>query len=75
MKNAVCGEKLSSQSKSGLERKLSNFDFSCGASMSDMGLPDELSDVHFRDLRCEDPVQKLYYSMGYEQICIRFYRG
>ena len=51
-------------------RNLSNFDFSCGARTSDMDLPDELSDVHFRDLRCEDPVEKLYYSMGYEQICI-----
>lgn len=63
-------KKVSSQAKSELERKLSNFDFSCGASTSDMDLPDELSDVHFRDLRCEDPVEKLYYSMGYEQICI-----
>ena len=62
-------KKLSSQTKSELERKLSNLDFSCGASTSDMDLPDELSNVHFRDLRCEDPVEKLYYSMGYEQIC------
>ena len=63
-------KKLSSQAKSELESKLSNFDFSCGATTSDMDLPDELSDVHFRDLRYEDPVEKLYYSLGYEQICI-----
>ena len=49
---------------------LSYFDFSCGASTLDIGLSDELSNAHFRDFRCEDPVEKLYYSMGYEQICI-----
>ena len=67
-------KKLSLQAKKELERKLNNFDFCCGASTSDLDLPDELkeSDVHFRDLRCEDPVEKLYYSMGFEQICIYY---
>ena len=58
------------QAKKELERKLSSFDFSCGSSTTDLDLSDELADVHFRDLRCEDPVEKLYYSLGYEQICI-----
>ena len=52
-----------SQAIKELERKLNNFDFSCGASTSDLNLSDELSNVHFRDLRCEDPVEKLYYSI------------
>ena len=34
-----------------LERKLNNFDFSCGANTSDLDLSDELSDAHFRYLR------------------------
>ena len=55
-----------------LERKLSNFDFSCGANASDLDLPAELSDVHFSDLRCKDPVEKLYYLLGFEQICIYY---
>ena len=52
------------------ELQLQTFDFSCGASTLDLDLPDELSHVHFRDLNCEDPVEKLYYSMGYDPICI-----
>ena len=63
-------KKLTVEAKKELERKLSSFDFSCGASTTDLDLSDELADVHFRDLRCEDPIEKLYYSMGYEQICI-----
>ena len=26
--------------------------------------------MHFSNLRCEDPVEKLYYSAGFEQICV-----
>ena len=63
----IFSKKNSSQAKSELERKLSKFNFRCGASTSDMDLPDELSDVHFRDLRCENRVEKLNYSMGCEQ--------
>ena len=65
-------KKLSSQAREELERKLSNFDFSCGANASDLDLPAELSDVHFSDLRCKDPVEKLYYLLGFEQICIYY---
>lgn len=45
-----------------LEQKLNKFNFGSGASTSDLDLLKELTDVHF----CEDPVKKLYYSMGYE---------
>ena len=61
---------LTYQAKNELEIKLNNFVFSCGANTYDLDLSDELSNVRFRDLRCEDPVEKLYYSMGYEPICI-----
>ena len=63
-------KKLSAHWRRELEKMLQTFDFSCGASTSDLDLPDELSHVHFRDLSCEDPVEKLYYSMGYDPICI-----
>ena len=63
-------KKLSAQARKELDKKLSEFDFSCGFNLSDLDLPDCLVDVHCRDLRCGDPVEKLYYSMGYENICI-----
>ena len=66
----IYSKKLTVQAKKELERTLSSFDFSCGSSTTDLDLSDELADVHFMDLRCEDPVEKLYYSLGYEQICI-----
>ena len=64
-------KKLNKQARNELEKRLGDFDFSCGSSTSDLDLPEELSDVHFRSLRCEDPVERLHYSMGYEPICIQ----
>ena len=66
---SVRQKKLSAQTKRELGSKLSDFDFSCDASLFDLDLPQSHGDVHCRDLRCEDPVEKLYYSMGYEPIC------
>ena len=57
-------KKLTRQARKELERRLNDFDYSCGSSTSDLDLPDVLVDVHFRELRCEDPVEKLYYSMN-----------
>ena len=48
-------EKLTSQAKKELERKLNNFDFGSGTSTSDLNLSHEFNNVHFRVLRCEDP--------------------
>ena len=36
----------------------------------DFELSDSLSEVCVRDLQCYDPLEKLYYSMNYEPICI-----
>ena len=63
-------KKLSAHWRRELEKTLQAFDFSCGASTLDLDLPAELGDVHFRDLNCEDLVERLYYSMGYDPICI-----
>ena len=60
MANCLFKEETISTAKKELERKLNNFDFSCGASRSDLDLSEEFTDVHFRDLRSEDPVEKLY---------------
>ena len=40
------------------------------ASLLDLELPAYLSDVCVRDLQCYDQVEKLYYSMNYDPICI-----
>ena len=62
--------KLSSISRQELTKILDDFTFTCGASLHDLELPPTLSDVCVRDLQCYDQVEKLYYSMDYDPICI-----
>ena len=38
--------------------------------LSDLELPDSLSSVCVRDVECYDPLEKLYFSMKYDPICI-----
>ena len=38
--------------------------------VSDLKLPSVLSEVCACDFQCYDPVEKLYYSMDYDQICV-----
>ena len=39
--------------------------------LQDLNLPDQFSDVVFvRQLHCHDPIENLYYTAKYEQICI-----
>ena len=49
---------------------LDEYTFTCGATLSDLELSDSLSDVCVRDLQCYDPLEKLYFSMNYNPICI-----
>ena len=44
--------------------------FTCGATLSDLELTGRLSEVCIRDLQCYNPLEKLYYSMNYDPICI-----
>ena len=53
-----------------LERELDGLMFTCGSALQELDLPAFLSEVYVRNLRCFDPVEKLYYSAGYEEICI-----
>ena len=62
--------KLSSTARQNLVTILDDFTFTCGATVSDLELSDSLSDVCVRDVQCYDPLEKLYYSMNYEPICI-----
>ena len=62
--------KLKAEDKKLLERKLDNFAFSCGTTLEELDLPEHMQNLAVRQLQCEEPVEKLYYSMGYEPICI-----
>ena len=72
---AECGmcyspNKLKAEDKRQLERKLDNFAFSCGTTLEELDLPEHMQNLAVRQLQSEEPVEKLYYSMGYEPICI-----
>ena len=65
--------KLSAQERQTLDNALEDYVYSCGAQLSELGLEGRLGDdtVCVRDIRCYEPVEKLYYSVGtYELICI-----
>ena len=63
-------KKLSVQLRKRLEKKLHFYTFSCGATFADLELEDDFPLVYVRDISCDDPIEKLYYSAGYEPICI-----
>ncbi|XP_065895962.1 uncharacterized protein [Dysidea avara] len=52
-----------------LERALKDYTFTCGASMSDLELPEGLN-VYARDIACGEPIEKLYYAAKYPPICV-----
>lgn len=55
--------KLSGEKRATLEQE---FSFSCGCDLNDLGL----DEVFVRDVTCSDHVEKLYYSLGHEPICV-----
>ena len=63
--------KLRASEKQLLEHALDGLSFSCGSLLQEADLPQELqSVVHVRNLQCHDPVESLYYSADYEDICV-----
>ena len=63
--------KLKRPEKIEVEQGLNGLSFSCDAQLQDSDLPDYLKEIVFvRKLACEDPVEKLYYSAKFEDICI-----
>ena len=42
----------------------------CGAKLQDLHLEDKFKDVEIRDHACGDVIEKLYYSAGFEPICV-----
>ena len=63
-------KKLKAEDRRLLALKLDDLAFSCGASLQDLDFPAPLNEVFVRSVNCFDPIEKLYYSAGYEPICL-----
>lgn len=63
-------KKLSVAARTTLQSILEEVSYTCGASLEDLDLPESLRQVVIRDHQCGDSIEKLYYSAGYEDICI-----
>ena len=59
--------KLTVEQRTTLKSQFEDFSFSCGCDLQDLGL----EVVFMRDLTCSDHVEKLYYSLGHEPICVQ----
>ena len=63
--------KLQLADQQALERSLENVAYTCGAQLQDMEDVGTLAEVYARNIRCNDPIEKLYYSVGtYPPVCI-----
>ena len=63
----ICSKyKLTAQERQTLDNALEDYTYTCGAQLSELGLDGRLGDgtVCVRDIRCYEPVEKLYYSVG-----------
>ena len=62
--------KLSAQSRVDLANLLEDISYSCGATFDDIDLPQSLKSICIKSHKCYDPMEKLYYSAGFEPICM-----
>lgn len=62
-------KKLNPQNFILLNRIVEDISYTCGTSLNDLDLPAELESVCIKPHRCYDPMEKLYYSCGFEPIC------
>ena len=62
--------KLTRQEKVDLNDAVEDLAFTCGAPIQDLHLPGRLNDVYTRQIHCEEPIEKLYYTAKYTPICI-----
>ena len=53
-----------------LQSILDNYEYSCGASLAELKLPEDYKEVEIRDHEYNDPIEILYYSAKYSPICI-----
>ena len=65
-----CQHKLTIQERAAFQNILDNISYTCGATLDDLDLPDRLAGICVNDHCYDIMVEKLYYSCGYEPICI-----
>ena len=46
------------------------FSYTFGSSLQDIELSEPFKKVYLRNISCYEPIEKLYYSAGYDPICI-----
>jgi hypothetical protein len=63
-------KKLIPQAVTQLQNLLEDISYSCGATFEDITMPEGLESVCVKRHNCYDPIEKLYYSCGFEPICI-----
>ena len=52
---------------------LDNYSYTCGSPLQDIELPEPFKEVYVvRNISCYEPTEKLYYSAGYDPICIYY---
>ena len=61
-----CSHKLSHQEVLTLTKCFNNVSYTYGVLFSDLNLPGRLKTVFVKDHACVDPIEKLYYSCGFE---------
>ena len=64
-----CKHKLTHQEVTDLQSILEDVSYSCGTAFEDVEMSGRLSNV-FVDHDCTDGIEKLYYSCGFEAICV-----
>jgi hypothetical protein len=62
--------KLTAQEKKQLNTILGDYTYTCSAILADLELTGRLADVCMRVLNCYEPLEKLYYSLNKELLCI-----
>jgi len=65
-----CKHKLTVQEVSDLQSILDDISYTCETTFEDLELPGRLTNVFVKDHGCADSIEKLYYSCGFEPICV-----
>lgn len=62
--------KLTAIERLQLDDALSDYTYTCGATLSDLDLDGRLDDVCIRDVQCYALLEKLYFSLNKDPLCI-----
>ena len=63
----IVSRSLQKMKRENLEQELMHVSFTCGAPLQDFELPERLVNVYVRDISCEQPIERPYYTAKYHQ--------